>query len=159
MSQKGSLTRNIFDQKFFHPLVVVARELGAANVIHPKYSKHWKLGGGYSKILDPGLNHGLCLSLFMKTQEQKSILNWLENTWLKSRLLYWLRFQVLLMYKLICHKPISHLPKWLFWEASFKCLQYLGCITLGAAHSDNDMSIWSSGGKKQLYPTQDRGTI
>lgn len=25
--------------------------------------------------------------------------------------------------------------------------------------SDNDMSIWSSGGKKQLYPTQDRGTI
>ena len=131
MSQKGSLTRNIFDQKFFHPLVVVARELGAANVIHPKYSKHWKLGGGCSKILDPGLNHGLCLSLFMKTQERKSILNWLENTWLKSRLLYWLSFEVLLM-------PQTHFSsaKMAVLRSFFQVFIVLGMYNVGCS------SLW-----------------
>ena len=35
------------------------------------------------------------------------------------------------MYKLICQKPADFcLPKWLWWASFFKCLYYLGCITL-----------------------------
>ena len=108
MSQKGSLTRNIFDQKFFHPLVVVARELGAAR---PGPAEHRGTVG-----IRP--NHLLAatatLALFKPGADYDQ------------------------------HMGMS--------PPNFKPFRW-------ACRSDNDMSIWSSGGKKQLYPTQDRGTI
>ena len=56
MSQKGSLTRNIFDQKFFHPLVVVARELGAAR---PGPAEH---RGTVGIRPNPSLNTQSCIN-------------------------------------------------------------------------------------------------
>ena len=61
-----------------------------------------------SKILNHGLNHGLLFSLF-KFFWVKDILNQLENSGLKSRLLFCLIFQFYLMYRLICHKPAHFL--------------------------------------------------
>ena len=51
---------------------------------------------GCSKIINHGLNHGLFLSLF-KFLGCKIILNLFETSVLKSRLIYCLRFQVVLL--------------------------------------------------------------
>ena len=72
-----------------------------SKVIHPKYSKPWlyllaaTMCCICSKILNHGLNHGLFLSLFMFFV-WKYILNWIENSGLKCRVLYCIRFLVFL---------------------------------------------------------------
>ena len=48
-----------------------------------------------------------------------------------DRLLFCLMNQFYLMYRLICQEPAHFcLPKWLWWAPFFKCLEYLGCLTL-----------------------------
>ena len=87
---------------------------GHTKVTYPKYSKHWLSTVAHtidwvcSKILNHGLIHGLLFSLF-KFFWWKNILNWLENSGLKSRFLFCLIFQFYLMYRLICQKPAHFL--------------------------------------------------
>ena len=99
-----------------------------SKVIYPKYSKHWLSTVAHTidcvciKILNHGLNHGLLFPLF-KFFGWKNILNYLENSGLKSRFLFCLIFQFYLMYRLICQKPAHFfLPKWRWWAPFFKCL-------------------------------------
>ena len=66
--------------------------------IPSKYSKHWPyplastINCDCSKILNHVLSHGLFLSRFGR----KYVLNWIENSGLKYKLLHSLRFEILL---------------------------------------------------------------
>ena len=66
---------------------------GKPKVIYPKYSKHWPyllactIDWDCSKILNHGFNHGFFI-LFLKLFDWKYILNWIENSGSKFRLLY-----------------------------------------------------------------------
>ena len=54
------------------------------------------------------------------------------------------------MYKLFCQKPVySYLPKWLCWADLFKCLKYLGCITLNTEPFVLQKLFWAS--KSAVY--------
>ena len=61
-----------------------------------------------SKVLNHGLNHWLLFSIF-NFFLVKNILNWFENSGLKSRILFCLIFHFYLMYRLIFQKPAHFL--------------------------------------------------
>ena len=63
----------------------------STKVMHSKYSKHWPYILAYRMDCDCSkiLNNGLFLSKFLWC---KYILNWIENSGLKSKLLYYSRF-------------------------------------------------------------------
>ena len=75
-------------------------------VKYPKYSKHWlsTVAHTIDYVCSKILNHEFIFSLF-KFFGWKNILNWHENSGLKSRFLFCLIFQFYLMYRLICQKP------------------------------------------------------
>ena len=79
-------------------------------VIYTKYSKHWLsiVAHTIDCVFIKMLNHGLLFSLF-KFFGWKNILNWLENSGLKSRFLVCLIFLFYLMFWLICQKPAHFL--------------------------------------------------
>jgi hypothetical protein len=83
-------------------------------VLYPKYSKHWpyllvfSMGYSWSKIVNLGLEHGLFLSSD-KFFGWKYILNWIENSGLKSRLIYTYHFNIL---RSIFHLTYKSRTKW-----------------------------------------------
>ena len=109
--------------------------VSSLQVICPRYCKHWLSTVAIDcvcfRILNCDLNHGLFFWW-------KNILNYFENSGLKSRFLFCLIFQFYLMYRLICRKPFNFcLPTQLWWAYFFKCLWYLGCITLWTTYRLN----------------------
>ena len=79
-------------------------------VVYPKYSKQWLSTVAHSIdcVCSKILNHVLLFLLF-KFFGWKNILNWHENSGLKSRFLFCLIFQFYLMFRLICQKPANFL--------------------------------------------------
>ena len=100
-------------------------------VITLKYSKNWLHFLTATTNCSKMLNHGLFISFLSLFCEIHSILNWKIS--IKSRLLYKISdFRCFLM----CNQSarnllIYYLSKWFCRAAFFKCLWYLGSITLG----------------------------
>ena len=111
----------IFDQKYYGNIERGGTNMIVTKVEHPKYySKHWPhllaatMDCSYCKILKHGLYYGLCLSRF-EFSGWKYILNWIEKSGFKPRLLYCLSLYAK-------NQPICYLPKWLCWAAFWKFL-------------------------------------
>ena len=117
----------------FHNILV------GTKVIYPKYSKHWlsTVAHTIDFVCSKILNHGLLFSLF-KFLGWKIILNYLENSVLKSRFLFCcLIFQFYLMYRLICQKPAHFLSAPMALVSTF----FQMIIVLGMYNFDGCVNI------------------